>query len=114
MVKDIWLDSNYVAKRGGVMGLTIAGMTWPLETYCMPVPEMIVMMCPVSTKCVTDTCDSVYVLSTIHERPWTQEMTTPPKLCYKEAKRYPEHAEFVDSNSFPEDHIEFDPRSTKA
>ena len=49
------------------MGLTIAGMTWPSGTYCMQVPGMTVMMSPVSTKCVTDTCNPVHVLSTIRE-----------------------------------------------
>ena len=49
------------------MGLTIAGMTWLSGTYCMQVPGMTVTMSPVSTKCVTGTCDSVYVLSTIRE-----------------------------------------------
>ena len=49
------------------MGLTVAGVTWPTGTYCMQVPGMTVMMSPVSTKCVTDTCDLVYVLSTICE-----------------------------------------------
>ena len=49
------------------MGLTIAGMTWLSGTYCMQVPGMTVTMSPVSTKCVTDTCDPIYVPSTIRE-----------------------------------------------
>ena len=49
------------------MGLTIAGMTWLSGTYCMQVPGMTVTMSPVSTKCVTGTCDLIYVPSTIRE-----------------------------------------------
>ena len=49
------------------MGLTIVGMTWLSGTYCMQVPGMTVTMSPVGMKCVTGTCDPVYVLSTIRE-----------------------------------------------